>query len=226
MNEPRLQTLLTVLPVLSAALYFMGITYHQGYLAAFGLDDSQFPLASDKSLVSGLLALVTFSIKPMFYAVLAACTLVITVIVTAILSSYPKVKYWQSVIFAKLSLRKNKNTTSKEMNNLVNVSATIYGYSVGILLVLILLVVGAVLSGKIGQEQAIKEIGLFNDKLGAYAFLHSKLFPEPKRVKQIICNPSHCAFWLGNESLVIKHDSVEQVLTYNSAMQKNQNEKS
>lgn len=224
MNESRLQTLFTVLPVISAALYFMGITYHQSYLAVFGLDDSQFPLASDKSLVSGFLALMIFSFKPMLYAIIAVCTLVFTVIVTAILSSYPKVKHWQSVILARLASLKLKNRPSEAMHNLVDKSTIIYGYSVGIFLLVLSLVFATVLSGKIGKEQAVKEIGLFNDKLGAYAMLHTKLLPTPIRVKQIICSPTHCAFWLGNETLVIRHDSVERTLMYNPAIQAMQKE--
>jgi len=80
MNELRLQTILTVLPVLSAGLYLMGATYHQGYLDVFGLDDSLFPLATDKALLSGFLALVTFGLVPMLYSIFAGLALAFTVV--------------------------------------------------------------------------------------------------------------------------------------------------
>lgn len=35
-----LQTLLTVLPVLSGGLYVIGVTYQEGYLAGFGVENS------------------------------------------------------------------------------------------------------------------------------------------------------------------------------------------
>lgn len=101
MNESRLQTILTVVPVLSAGLYLMGTSYHQGYLGAFGLDDSQFPLGTDRSLFSGFLAFVTFGLVPMLYAVFAIFTLAFTVLIAAVLSPHPRVKHWQAVITKK-----------------------------------------------------------------------------------------------------------------------------
>jgi len=196
----------------------MGATYHQGYLGAFGLDDSQFPLATDKSLLSGFLALVVFGLVPMLYALFSIFALAFMVMVAAILSSHPRVKYWQSLIIAKLASWKVKNAPPEAMNDLVDKSATIYGYATGVFLVLFSLVVVAVLSGKSGREQAIKEMGSFKDEVDAYAILHSPLLPAPTRVKQIICSQSHCAFWLGSESLVLRYESIDRVVTHNPSL--------
>ncbi len=219
MTNSRLQTILTVLPVLSAGLYLMGATYHQGYLDAFGVDDSLFPLASDKALLSGFIALITFGLMPMLYTILASLALAFTVIVAAVLSSHPRVKHWQSIVITKLSKWRVKNTPSDAMNDLADKSATIYGYSVGAFLVVISLLVVAVLSGKSGREQAVKEIRSFNDQAGNYAILYSPLLPAPTRTRQIICSQSHCAFWLGSESLVLRHESIERVVMHNPAVQ-------
>lgn len=218
-NDSRMQTILTVLPVLSAGLYLMGTTYHQGYLGAFGLDDSQFPLATDRSLLSGLLALVTFGLVPMLYTLFAVFALAFTGMVAAILSSHPRVKHWQSVVIAKLASWRPKNRPTEGMNHLVDKGATMYGYAVGVFLVVFSLVVVAALSSKGGHEQAIKQIGLFKDEVGPYVILYSPLLPAPTRAKQIICGQSHCAFWLGSESLVVRHESVERVLIHNPAVQ-------
>jgi hypothetical protein len=218
MNESRLKTALTVLPVLSAGLYLMGATYHQGYLDAFGLDDSQFPLATDKSLLSGFLALVTFGLTPMLYSIFAILALCFTVLVAAVLSSHPRVKHWQSVVFAKLSTWRVKNAPSEAMNNLVDKSATFYGYSVGIFLLVFLLLVVAVLSGKSGREQATKEMRSFKDGQGNFSILYSPQLPEPTRTRLIICSQSHCAFWLGKESLVLRNENIERVLMHNPAV--------
>lgn len=219
MTNSRLQTILTVLPVLSAGLYLMGATYHQGYLDAFGVDDSLFPLASDKALLSGFLALVTFGLVPMLYTILAVFVLAFTVMVAAVLSSHPRVKHWQSVVLTKLSKWRAKNAPSDTMNDLVDKSATIYGYSIGVFLVVISLVVVAVLSGKSGREQAVKEIRSFNDQASNYATLYSPLLPAPTRTRQIICSQSHCAFWLGSEALVLRHEGIERVVMHNPAVQ-------
>ena len=193
----------------------MGASYHQGYLDAFGVDDSLFPIASDKALLSGFLALVTFGLVPMLYTIFAVFALAFTVMVAAVLSSHPRVKHWQSVVLAKLSKWRAKNAPSNAMSDFVDKSATIYGYSIGIFLVVISLVVVAVLSGKSGREQAIKEIRSFNDQAGNYATLYSPLRSAPTRTRLIICSQSHCAFWLGSESLVLRHESIEHVVMHN-----------
>ena len=211
MNESRLQTILTVVPVLSAGLYLMGTSYNQGYLGAFGLDDSQFPLATDRSLFSGFLAFVTFGLVPMLYAVFAIFTLAFTVLIAAVLSSHPRVKHWQAVITAKLMSWRSKHTTSETMNHLMDKSATIHGYAIGIALFVFSLVIVVVLSVKSGEEQAMKEIGSFKNETGTYAIIHSPLLPTPTRVKQVICSPSHCAFWFGSGTLVLRHEVVERV---------------
>jgi len=219
MTDSRLQTILTVLPVLSAGLYLMGATYHQGYLDAFGVDDSLFPIASDKALLSGFIALITFGLVPMLYTIFAGLALAFTVMVAAVLSSHPRVKHWQSIIFTKLSKLQMKDTPSDAMNDLADKGATIYGYSVGVFLVVISLLVVAVLSAKSGKQQAVKEIRSFNDQVGNYATLYSPLFPAPTRTRQIICNQSHCAFWLGSESLILRHESIERIVMHNPAVE-------
>jgi hypothetical protein len=197
----------------------MGTTYHQGYLGAFGIDDSQFPLATDRSLLSGFLALVTFGLVPMLYALFSFFALTFTAMISAVLSSHPRVKHWQTIVIAKMASWRGKNAPSKTMNDLVDKSATIYGYGAGVFLVVLSLVVVAVLSEKSGKEQAIKEIKSFKEEVGAFAILYSPLLPSPARAKQVICGPSHCAFWLGSETLILRHESVERVVMHNPAVQ-------
>lgn len=215
MTTSRVQTALTVLPVLSAGLYLMGATYHQGYLDAFGVDDSLFPLASDKALLSGFLALVSFGLVPMLYTIFAALFLAFTVMISAVLSSHPRVKHWLSVVLFRRPKWRIKTAPSAAMNDLVDRSAIIYGYCIGVFLLTLSLVFVAILSGKSGREQAIKEIRSFDEQVGNFATLHTPLLPSPIRTKQIICGQSHCAFWLGSDSLVLRHESVERLVMHN-----------
>ena len=197
----------------------MGATYHQGYLEVFGLDDSLFPLATDKSLLSGFLALVTFGLVPMLYTMLAVLALVFTVLIAAVLSSNPKVKYWQTIILEKLAGWCFRNKPSQAMVDLIDKGATIYGYSVGIFLGIFSLVLVAVLSAKSGHEQASKEINSFKIRKGNYAILHTPFLSAPTRAKQIICSQSHCEFWLGDETLVLKHENIGRVIMHNPQFQ-------
>jgi hypothetical protein len=104
-NESRIKTVLPVLPVisvLSAGLYLFGTTYLQGYLNAFGIDDSMFPNSIDRLLFSGFAALVTFGVVPFVYAFLAMLALVAAVLIAAVLSSLPRVQKRQDTLLSKL----------------------------------------------------------------------------------------------------------------------------
>jgi hypothetical protein len=58
------------------------------------------------------------------------------------------------------------------------------------------------------------------DKTGNYVTLYSPLFPDGKDSRQIICGQSHCAFWLGSETLVLRHESIERMVMHNPTVEK------
>jgi hypothetical protein len=71
MSESRLQAVLAVLPIVSGGLYLLGFAHHQGYLDAFGIDDSLFQLATDRSLLLGFYAALGLILLPSFYTLCA-----------------------------------------------------------------------------------------------------------------------------------------------------------
>lgn len=219
MTEPRLQTALTVLPVVSAGLYLLGAMYYQGYLDGFGLEDSLFPLAIEKALLSGFVAFISFGLVPMLYSIIAILVLLFTVLVAAVLSSTPRVKYWQAKIVAKLSSRNSKSESSPTMNHFIDKGASIYGYIVGAFILTFSLLIVALLSMKSGQKQAQNEIDAFKDNKGNLVTLYTGSLPTPTRAKQIICSTSHCAFWLGGEAIILRHENIEKIVTQNSSSQ-------
>jgi hypothetical protein len=225
MNESRLQTALAVVPVVSAGLYLLGFAYHQGYLDGFGIEDSLFPLAADRSLLFGFFAFVSFGLVPMTYALAAFVFLFFTVVVAAVISSAPRVKEIQTRIITKLRSWLHKREPSPSMSFWVDKSGAVYGYAAGGFLVLFLLTVVALLAAKSGKEQAQKEIAAFAEQKGNWVVVHSPLLPEPKRAKQITCSDIYCAFWLGSEALIFRHENIERIVTFNPAVQRTLREK-
>lgn len=217
-NGARLQTFLAVLPVLTAGFYLMGATYHQGYLAAFGIEDSLFPLPFEKSLIAGFLAFLTFGLYPISYLLLATAVLVLAGSVAAVLSSHPKVQHWQSVVLARLAAFRGRTAPSDATVRFVDSSSTTYAYIAGGLLTLLLLVAIALLSAQSGKTQGMKEIKAFEEKKDNYVMLKTSVLAVPTLAKQVICSPSHCAFWLGKEGLLLRHEAVESVVMYSEAL--------
>lgn len=219
MSDSRLATVLTVLPVLSAGLYLLGATYYQGYLDGFGLEESLFPLATDRLLFFGFFSLINFSIVPMLYTVLAIFLLILIVIIATVLSSTSRAKRWQALIEAKIASHRIMNEPSQKMIDLADKSTTIYLYIVGISFVVIFLIAIAVLSTKGGQKQAQKEIEAFKNNKGNTVVLNAEPLSTPTRAKQIICSTSHCAFWLGTDTMVLRHEDIKYVVAHKPSPQ-------
>ena len=206
MIESRLQNALTILPIISAGLYLLGFSYHQGYLEAFGIEDSLFPLATDKALLFGFFAFVSFSLVPMLY------------IVAAVLSSSPRAKHLYTKLAGKLRSLCSKQKISPTLSEYVDKSGIAYSYAVGTFLVAISLILVTLLASKSGKEQAERDIASFKQNKGTWIMLHSPLLSSPTKAKQVICSTSHCTFWTGKETLILRHENVTHVATHNPSL--------
>ena len=52
MNENSLKVWLSLIPIATGILYVMGSMFLQGYLSAFNLDSTQFPVPNDRTLLN------------------------------------------------------------------------------------------------------------------------------------------------------------------------------
>lgn len=77
-----------------------------------------------------------------------------------------------------------------------------------------MLLMMALLSDKSGREHAKKEIGEFKSQRGNYVTLYTPLLSTPTKARQIICGNSFCAFWLGDESLIVPFGSIQRIAAY------------
>jgi hypothetical protein len=121
-----LQTLLTVLPVLSGGLYVIGVTYQEGYLAGFGVGNSLFVLSPDRILFLGLTSLISFGIKPLAYSVVAVLALTAAVLIAAVLSSLPAVQQRQARFVRWLASKRKTGKAAPSMIALVDKSEVLY----------------------------------------------------------------------------------------------------
>lgn len=194
----------------------MGTTYYQGYLDGFGLDDSLFPLAMDKSLFSGFIALANVGLMPGLYMVLAILALLCAIFFVELFFSLTNGSRWRFIIESKFSSPLKKESTTEETSELSQKVANFLSNSFKVFLIFLSLIMVAYLAGESGQEQAIKTIRSFKNQENNHITLHSPLFPKPTRMMQIVCGQSHCAFWNGNKSLVLRHEQIERIEMYNS----------
>ncbi|PPK72519.1 hypothetical protein B0F87_1171 [Methylobacter tundripaludum] len=213
--HPALQTLLTVLPVLTAGLYLLGLSYNQGYLAVFGVDDSVFPLASDKALFTGFVSLVTLTFPAVLYAIGAFVAFIVLIFVAAVLSSTARVQSLITRIEAWITHRRPAGITSSIAGDLIDKSATVYWYASGFVLALLLFLVMAMLSDKAGHEQAEKEVADFQSGKAISAQLFSPQVPSPYLGKLVMCGDKYCAFWSNAGTIVVRHEAIDRIVTHN-----------
>lgn len=220
MSESRFQTALAALPVVSAGLYLLGLSYHLGYLDRFGVESSLFPLATDLTLFLGFLAYTSFGLGPMVYAIAAALILLMAVLIAVILSSSARVKRLLGWFAAKRDASRSTQAPTERMTTLVDTSYSAYLYTTGAFLVVMMLVLVVLLSAQSGREQAEREVEAFKNGKGNWVMLHTPHLPAPVPARMIMCSETHCAFWLGNESLTLPHEAIERIVGHHASTPK------
>jgi len=207
-----LQTLLTVLPVLSGGLYVIGVTYQEGYLAGFGVENSLFTLPPDRLLFLGLTSLISFGIGPMVYGISAALALIAAVMAALILSSLPTVQRLQAKLVARLSVKPKLGKVAPTMLALADRSEVLYGYVVGISAVTLALVLAAVFSSRTGSQHAEQDIRKWQEGTSRTSTVVIDGEP-PLRAFQIGCGAAYCAFWTGSEARLVRHEQIKRLST-------------
>lgn len=217
MKESSLKTILTVLPVLSAGLYLLGTAYYQGYLATYGIDDSLFPISTERTLLVGFIAFVNVGFIPLGYTVLAFMCLVFAVLVAAVLSSTPMLHNLKAAFLAKVARFRHAKSIPESIENLTGKGESIYTYLAGIFICCFLMILGASASGKSGSKHAEKEMESFASGQGSFVTVVSSLLPTSAKAKKIVCSASHCAFWLGTETVILRHDSLDRIVAHRAS---------
>lgn len=212
-RDSKLQVLLTVLPVLSAALYLVGTIYHESYLKSFGVDNSMFTLPLDRVLVYGFTSLVSFGLRPMLTGVSIAVLVFVVVMIAAVLSSFPKVQSIQAAtlqhIRAKLATVPNRPTPA--LIKFVDRGGVLYFYFAGAFFLVIALVFALLLSSDAGTRAAEGDKAKWAK--GAHRTAAVGMEGEPTFTAfQVTCGATHCAFWTGSKTRLLRHEQVVSLL--------------
>lgn len=218
-----INTALAVVPVFSAALYLMGFMYYQGFLDVYGVESSLFPLASDTTLLYGFYVLIptVASLTPVFYAVLAMFALMFMLGLAYLLASSSRVDALHKRVFAKKANKNKRNPEIKQkLDDILVKGETAYYYYLGIFLILLTAVLLTKFAIIRGSDEAIKNIDKFNNQTGRWVMLYTSLSSSPVKAQQITCSNTHCAFWLGEEALMLGHDKIEKVIAHNDIVKK------
>lgn len=86
-----------IISFITAALYTLGFTYHQGYLHDFGITDSMFTLSIDQTVFKGFLSLSTMGATAIVWFFLAAEGVLLTALIgSAIVKKTQHIKWLET----------------------------------------------------------------------------------------------------------------------------------
>lgn len=213
-----IQIVLTVLPIVTAGLYLLGLTYHQGFLEGFGIEETLFPLSVDRTLFQGFVAFLLLGAKPFAYSLVAVMAIFITAVLAAAISSNQRIHNWGHSLAIRLRPSSAAKPLSEEASKWIDKGSTLAIYLIVAFLIYLGLFVVALAATKSGKEQALRFIENSSKSKEGFVTLHFPNSPTSVTGKPIFCGASHCAYWLGTEAVLYKNESVEKVVTHNPAL--------
>ncbi len=212
-RESPLQLLLTVLPVLSAVLYLVGTVYHESYLRAFGVEESMFPLQIDRVWLYGFMSLLTLGLGPMLTGVSIVALVFAVVMTAAVLSSFPKVQRLQTLALQRIRSKvvAMPNTPTPALIRFVEKGGVLYFYVAGFFFIVVGLAVAILLSSDAGEKAAEGDKNSWSEGTHRTAVVNIEGKPTFTAF-QVTCGATHCAFWTGSETRLLRHEQVVSLL--------------
>lgn len=212
MNENKITLLLTILTVLSAIFFTAGQVYYQGYLGAYGLDDSLLVQEKEKSILNGAFLLIKGITASMPILNTLIYSLIVLVLIIVLIPTHKidinKVLPVEKIKALQISACKiNFLESFLRKIQLILISTLIFVFAY----VVITFIVSNTL--QFGKASAQKEQELFAKGQGNTVVVSIQDNDSPLKAKHITCGDQYCAFWLGDKALVLKTENIEQIQT-------------
>jgi hypothetical protein len=189
--------------LLTALLYLNGFAHHEGYLEIYGLDSSQFPIASDRALFSGF---ITFSIKSMVARLVSiSILLILFILFLKYLTPYSLNFYLHKYLAPKSSAFEYSVIKQHPLLTLIWYGSLFFTTIFAFILI-------AMLAYSSGTKQATDEQREYKELKSTTANLIYKLNENEKmhfnNAKLITCNTVSCAYWIKKDKLEINEKDI------------------
>ena len=210
--------LCAAIPLLTAAIYVVGVRYYHGYLSQFGLDSTEFSLPADVTLLYGFHLLIKLFLPYIFPLVLAVGALFV---VLSFL--FFKVKWrltlswWLVRVFVLLPIvHKGVKIAHRypapfTFNCLIWLKSAYLKFAIFILPSLLVIMASEHIR-PMGEELARSQITRLEQSSWPPTEAHSRspLLGDEPHIR-IACNGTHCAYRLkGGDTLILRFDQIEQ----------------
>ncbi|WP_263770053.1 hypothetical protein [Propionivibrio soli] len=220
MNEKQsslsLGTILTGLPVATAALYVLGISFYQGFVGAWGLEESLFPIAVDRTLFYGFFALMDRSAVQLVYFVFATEAIALVALAIVVLSTSARIRNYFDNKF-KASPPKEEEREIKPPKAIAwfwQWTTYTFFFSIAVLLIVLGFLFAASLADRSGRETAAFMLKRIEAGRRSPIDLYLTGHAEPIKAHSILCSGTHCAFLIGKQSITYRLDQIERTVAH------------
>ncbi|BBR10076.1 hypothetical protein [Aeromonas caviae] len=219
---------LALLPLITAFIYLMGMSWHQGYLLSFHVDSSEFPLSTEQTLLTGVMA-VSLAILPVYiYTILA---MGIAIIIWFVLTGFDQeingfissiklrtIDFIEGLML-KLKIKKPMESVKKvsKPRKVIKWSEKLKRMAITYLIgTAILLLIGMVveLAWHVHTEGTNlaknQKTMLSNNTLEQMNIILYNNNKKPALALRIICNTTQCAFWTEDDGTIyLRHEQID-----------------
>lgn len=210
--------LCALIPLLTAAVYFVGMRYYHGYLIQFGLEHTEFSQPADMTLFYGFYLLLQL-LLPYVLPLSAVVGMLIGVLLLLIFKVKWRLMLSWSIIrfFVLLPMIQNGGKIAHQypapftFNCLIWLKNSFLKFALFILPPLIVIMASEHIK-HIGEKEASRQISSLEQGTWPESEAHSQspLLGDEPHIR-IACNGSHCAYRLkGGDTLILRFDQIEQ----------------
>lgn len=210
--------LLATIPLLTAAVYFVGMRYYHGYLGPFGLEYTEFSQPADVTLFHGFYLLIQ-----LFLPYILPLVMTVGGLFVILLFLFFKVKWrltlswWVIRFFVLLPIVLKGGKIAHNypapftFNCLIWLKSTYLKFALFIL-PLLLVIWASEYTKPMGEKQARSQITHLEQGTWPTSEAHSQspLLGDDPHIR-IACNATHCAYRLKQgDTLLLRHDQITQ----------------
>lgn len=201
------------LPIASAALYVLGLSFFQGFTQDLGLDETQFPITVDRTLFYGFFAVLDLGVEqiaPFLFAAEVIAFVAGGVLYISASHRFQEVVERMHNWGVKRQSSDKSDKSPEEISAFANFSLKMFLFAVIVFFVILGILLAGSLANNSGRAVAQKLLTNIEEGRQLQVELHIVGQAEPILSYPIICSSVHCAFLINHKTVVYSHEKIEK----------------
>ncbi|SKA02046.1 hypothetical protein SAMN02745119_02359 [Trichlorobacter thiogenes] len=201
-----------IISMITATLYTLGLTFHQGYLREFGINDSLFPLSIDQTIFQGFVSLSTMGASAVVWFFVAAELVLVTALIGEfIINRVNKIRQVTPSNFTSDKSESNINEGIYDINKFSGFSYRMLILATALLVLFIGILFALIASDKSGKEAALRfKENAASDKLFKSTIL-LKAGNKSTDGYIITSSQNQVAYFAGNETTILNNSDISSI---------------